>query len=311
MLLFLDCDTGIDDALAIGLLLTHEDVRLIGVGTVNGNTSAVRAAANTAGLLALAGRDDIPVAVGVGEHRADARHVHGDNGVGGVALPEGAPHDPRTAAGMLVDLAREHAGALHVLATGPCTNLAAALRAEPRLPELVASVTVMGGALRVRGNINPYAEFNIAADPLAAAAVFAAGWPVTLVPLDVTLEHRWTTRDWQRLGGSPLNDALHAMLPTYFDAYEARFETREIALHDPLAAGIAVGDLTPAEAPSLKLGVDPTTGQILEQPGAGPRVRVVLSLTAPAGPAMLQRLLDASTAAAPQTASPDAHPGAY
>lgn len=306
MLLYLDCDTGIDDALAIGLLLAHDDVRLIGIGTVNGNTTAVQAAANTAGLLALAGRADIPIAVGVGERRDEARHVHGDNGVGGVTLPAGGADDPRTAAGMLVDLAREHAGALHVLATGPCTNLAAALRAEPRLPDLVASVTVMGGALRVPGNINPYAEFNIATDPHAAAAVFAAGWPVTLVPLDVTLEHRWTTADWQRLGGSPLNDALHEMLPAYFDAYESRFESREIALHDPLAAGIAVGDLTPDEAPSLKLGVDPATGQVLEETGDGPRVRVVLSLTAPAGPAMLDRLLSAPKTAAP-AATPEHH----
>ncbi|MEV6848271.1 nucleoside hydrolase [Actinoplanes sp. NPDC051411] len=304
MLLYLDCDTGIDDALAIGLLLAHDDVRLIGIGTVNGNTSAVQAAANTAGLLALAGRSRIPVAVGVGEHRDEARHVHGDNGVGGVVLPDGGPHDPRTAAGLLVDLAREHAGALHVLATGPCTNLAAALRAEPRLPDLVVTVTVMGGAVRVRGNINPYAEFNVAIDPAAAAAVFAAGWAVTLVPLDVTLEHRWTTGDWQRLGGSPLNDALHEMLPVYFDAYEARFEEREIALHDPLAAAIAVGDVTPADAPLLKLGVDPATGQVLEETGEGPRVRVVLSLTAPAGPLMLDRLLRAA-GASPQVASPE------
>src|ERR1700760_2492837 len=129
MLVYLDCDTGIDDALAIGLLLAHDDVTVLGIGTVNGNTSAAQAAANTAGLLALAGRPDIPVAVGVGEHDGGAAHVHGDNGIGGVGLPEGAPHDPRTAAGMLIDLAREHAGALHVLATGPCTNLAAALRA--------------------------------------------------------------------------------------------------------------------------------------------------------------------------------------
>lgn len=296
MLLYLDCDTGIDDALAIGLLLTHDDVRLVGIGTVNGNTSAVQAAANTAGLLALAGRSDIPVAVGVGELRDPAAHVHGDNGVGGVVLPPGAPHDPRTAAGMLVDLAREHAGALHVLATGPCTNLAASLRAEPRLPDLVASVTVMGGAVRVRGNVTPHAEFNIAVDPVAAAAVFAAGWPVTLVPLDVTLQHRWTVQDWERLGGSPLNDALHEMLPTYFDAYETRFESREVALHDPLAAGVAVGDLTPGDAPTLKLGVDPATGRIVEETGPGPRVRVVLSLTAPAGPAMLDRLLSARSA---------------
>ncbi|MFI6071502.1 nucleoside hydrolase [Actinoplanes sp. NPDC051343] len=304
MLLYLDCDTGIDDALAIGLLLAHDDVRLIGIGTVNGNTSAVQAAANTAGLLALAGRADIPVAVGVGEHHDGAHHVHGDNGVGGVVLPEGRPHDPRTAAGLLVDLAREHAGALHVLATGPCTNLAAALRAEPRLPDLVASVTVMGGALRVRGNVNPHAEFNIAVDPAAAAAVFAAGWAVTLVPLDVTLDHRWTTGDWQRLGGSPLNDALHEMLPVYFDAYETRFEEREIALHDPLAAAVAVGDVTPGDAPLLKLGVDPATGRVVQEAGAGPRVRVVLSLTAPAGPAMLDRLLRGA-GAGPQAASPE------
>jgi purine nucleosidase len=304
MLLYLDCDTGIDDALAIGLLLAHDDVRLIGIGTVNGNTSAEQAAANTAGLLELAGRPGIPIAVGVGESRDAAPHVHGDNGVGGVKLPPGAPHDPRTAAGLLVGLAREHAGALHVLATGPCTNLAAALRAEPRLPDLVASVTVMGGALRVRGNVNPHAEFNIAVDPPAAAAVFAAGWPVTLVPLDVTLEHRWTTADWERLGGTPLNDALHEMLPVYFDAYEERFEGREIALHDPLAAAIALGDVTPADAPMLKLGVDPATGQVVEEAGAGPRVRVVLSLTAPAGPTMLSRLLSVAGAGS-RAASPE------
>jgi purine nucleosidase len=303
MLLYLDCDTGIDDALAIGLLLAHDDVRLLGVGTVNGNTSAVQAAANTAGLLALAGREDVPVAAGVGEHRDGASHVHGDNGVGGVTLPPGLPHDPRTAAGLLVDLAREHAGALHVLATGPCTNLAAALRAEPRLPELVASVTVMGGAVRVPGNVTAAAEFNIAVDPAAAAAVFATPWPVTLVPLDVTLEHRWTPEDRERLGGSPLNEALHAMLPAYFDAYEQARGLREIALHDPLAAGVAVGDLTPADAPELKLGVDPDSGQVLEEEGGGPRVRVVLSLTAPAGPVIMNRLLGAPHAT-PRPAGP-------
>jgi purine nucleosidase len=290
---YLDCDTGIDDALAIGLLLAHDDVTLAGIGTVNGNTSAIQAAANTAGLLELAGRPDIPVAVGPGEHGDGARHVHGGNGVGGVILPAGPPHDPRTGPQLLLDLAREHAGELHVLATGPCSNLAAALRAEPRLPELVASVTVMGGAVRVPGNINPYAEANLAGDPAAVAAVLAAPWPVTLVPLDVTMEHRWTPADQQALRTGRLNEALAAMLPVYFDFYESRFGVREIPLHDPLAAGIAIGELTPDDAPELGLRIDLGTGQVIEDPGATSRVRVVLSLSAPAGPVILRRLIDA------------------
>jgi purine nucleosidase len=294
VIFYLDCDTGIDDALAIGLLLAHDDVTLAGIGTVNGNTSAVQAAANTAGLLELAGRPDIPVAVGPSEHGVGARHVHGGNGVGGVLLPAGPPHDPRTAPELLIDLARAYAGELHVLATGPCSNLAAALRAEPRLPELVASVTVMGGAVRVPGNVTPYAEANLAGDPAAVAAVIAALWPVTLVPLDVTMRHRWTPADQEALRRGPLNEALAAMLPVYFDYYETRFGAREIPLHDPLAAGIAIGELIPDDAPQLGLRVDLGTGQVLEDPAAASRVRVVLSLTAPAGPVILHRLLSAA-----------------
>ena len=296
MIIYLDCDTGIDDALAIGLLLAHDDVTLAGIGTVNGNTSAVQAAANTAGLLELAGRPDIPVAVGPGDHGAGARHVHGGNGVGGVRLPAGPAHDPRTAPELLIDLARRHAGELHLLATGPCTNLAAALRAEPRLPELIASVTVMGGAVRVPGNVNPYAEANLAGDPAAVAAVLAAPWPVTLVPLDVTLDHRWTPADQEALAATtPFNRALAAMLPVYFGHYVNRFGVPEIPLHDPLAAGIAVGELTPADAPELGLRIDPATGQVIEDAAAGSRVRVVLSLTAPAGPVIRRRLLGRAT----------------
>jgi purine nucleosidase len=296
VIFFLDCDTGIDDALAIGVLLAHDDVTLAGIGTVNGNTSAVQAAANTAGLLELAGRPDIPVAVGPGAHGEGARHVHGGNGVGGVVLPTGPPHDPRTAPELLVDLARQHPGELHVLATGPCSNLAAALRAEPRLPGLVASVTVMGGAVRVPGNVNGNAEANAAGDPAALAAVLAAAWPVTLVPLDVTMQHRWTPADGAALRSGPLNDALAAMLPVYFDFYQARLGVREIPLHDPLAAGIAAGELTPDDAPELGLRIDLGTGEVIEDQRASSRVRVVLSLTAPAGPVILLRLLGTAAA---------------
>ncbi|BCJ40049.1 inosine-uridine nucleoside N-ribohydrolase [Actinoplanes ianthinogenes] len=291
MLIYLDCDTGIDDALAIGYLLAHPDVTLAGIGTVNGNTTAPQAAANTLGLLALAGRDDIPVAVGSGEHPY-AASVHGGNGIGEVQLPSGKDPDFRTAVELLVELARQHPGDLHVLATGPCGNLAAALRAEERLPEMLASVTVMGGAVRVPGNRTPHAEANIIHDPAAAAAVLAAPWPVTLVPLDVTMRHRWTVADGDalRAGGSPLQIALAEMLPTYFNGYVDRLGVREIPLHDPLAAAIMVGDVEPADAPMLSIRVE-ADGRTIE---AGPgTVRTVLSLTAPAGPVLLNRILTA------------------
>jgi inosine-uridine nucleoside N-ribohydrolase len=118
MIFYLDCDTGIDDALALAYLLAHDDVELAGIGTVNGNTSAVQAAANTLGLLELAGRDRIPVAIGAGPPRSNARNVHGGNGVGGVRLPDGGRPDPRTAAQLLVELAHAYPSDLHVLATG-------------------------------------------------------------------------------------------------------------------------------------------------------------------------------------------------
>jgi purine nucleosidase len=289
MLTYLDCDTGIDDALAIAYLLAHPGVTLAGIGTVNGNTTAPQAAANTLGLLTLAGRDDIPVAVGSGEHPYPAS-VHGGNGVGGVRLPAGKDADSRTAVELLVDLARRHPGELHVIATGPCGNLAAALRAEPRLPELVAAVTVMGGAVRVPGNRTPHGEANIIHDPAAAAAVLSAPWPVTLVPLDVTMQHRWTVADGDalRAGGGPLHVVLADMLPVYFDGYQDRLGAREIPLHDPLAAAIMVGEVTAADAPMLSIEVEADGRTVEKGPGS---VRVVLSLAAPGGPVLLNRIL--------------------
>jgi purine nucleosidase len=303
MILYLDCDTGVDDSLAIGVLLATPGVQLAGIGTVSGNTTAVQAATNTLGVLALAGHDDIPVAVGehhpmAGAFAGGAAHVHGDNGIGGVDLPPSArgPIDAR-ASDLLVELARARPGELEILAIGPLTNLARALLTEPRLPDLVAGVTVMGGAVRVPGNVTGHAEANIAGDPEAAAAVFGARWPVTLVPLDVTMRHRFDEADQQRLraGGTPLRAALADMLTGYLDYYEPVLGIRETPLHDPLAAGILTGDLEPADAPAIGLRVDtgdgPERGRISEDPAAGHPTRVVFSLARPGAPVILERLL--------------------
>jgi purine nucleosidase len=305
MILYWDCDTGVDDALALAVLLGNPDVRIAGIGTVSGNTSAGQAAVNTLSLLALAGCDDIPVAVGeheplAGAYGGGAAAVHGGNGIGGVDLPAAArgPIDAN-AATLLVELARASGDDLHILATGPLTNLARALRLDPRLTDRVAGVTVMGGAVRVPGNITGHAEANIANDPEAAAAVLGAAWPVTLVPLDVTLRHRFTEADLAavRAAGTPFHRALADMLAGYFDYYEPVLGERSIPLHDPLAAATATGDLTPADAPDLGLRVETATGdqrgRIVEDPNAEHQVRVVLSLATSAVPTIRSRILAA------------------
>jgi inosine-uridine nucleoside N-ribohydrolase len=293
MLIYVDCDTGIDDALALGLLMATPSVTLAGVGTVDGNTTAVQAAVNTSGLLALGGQESVPVSVGGGVFQSGAESVHGSNGLGGVLLPAGPPPDPRPAPALLVSLAAAHPGSLHVIALGPCSNLAAALTLSPALASQVASVTVMGGAVRVPGNMNGRAEFNIAQDPAAAAAVIGASWPVTLVPLDLPMKCRWdasavsTLRD----SGRPLPVALSSIVPFYYDFYEAESELREVPLHDPTAAAIAVGLFEPSAAEVIGLRVDPSSGATIEDPSAPDRVRVIFDVAGDAGAAILEAIL--------------------
>jgi purine nucleosidase len=309
---YLDCDTGIDDAMALAYLLASDDVQLLGIGSVSGNISAEVGARNTLDLLALAGREDIPVAVGAHDFLAaqfsgGATHVHGDNGIGGVLLQRAAcdPVDG-TAAEMIVRLAHEHAGELHLLAIGPLTNIALALQLEPNLPALVKAVTIMGGAALVPGNVTSVAEANIHNDPEAAAIVLAADWLVTMVPLDATMASLIEASDRDTLEASelPVARAIGAMLDTYFDFYVGSFGRRTSALHDPLAAAIAVGHLALGIAPVVHVEVDttqgPGRGQTLcdlrgrfighpEQPGA--HCRVVLSVADDFTPILVAAIL--------------------
>lgn len=206
---YLDCDTGIDDSLALAYLLASPEIDLVGIGTVSGNVSAARAARNTLDLLSLAGRDDIPVAAGAHHPRAGTfdggvPHIHGHNGVGDIELPASSRSPvAEDAAQLLARLARQHEGRLQILTVGPTTNIAAALDLAPELPSLVSGVTVMGGAALAPGNLTPAAEANIGNDPEAAARLFAAPWDVTLVPLDVTLENTFEETHRQALLDGP------------------------------------------------------------------------------------------------------------
>jgi purine nucleosidase len=243
---YLDCDTGIDDVLAIALLLSRPDLELVGIGSVSGNLDAARAAQNTLQVLDLLGAPPVPVAAGTRDfltrpYAGGAPDVHGVNGIGDVVLP-GTERvlDPRGSVQLLLDLAREHRGALRVVAIGPLTNLAHALARDPELSGLVRDVTVMAGAFLEPGNITPHAEANVFNDPEAADLVFAAPWPITALPVDAARRQRLEADDLAALlaADSPVVSTVGRMLGVYGDFYEGVFGRRLAVLYDPLAAAL-------------------------------------------------------------------------
>jgi purine nucleosidase len=208
----LDCDPGIDDAFAIAFACGHPGIELCGVTTVAGNVSLDRTTGNALAVLNFLGRADVPVAAGSPApllRRFSTDGVHGESGLGAATLP--APRS-RPAAAHAVDFLIERIaaapGEVTLVATGPLTNIALAVRRHPPLVTQVADFLIMGGAAG-RGNVTPAAEFNIWCDPEAAAIVFAAGWRVTMAGLDVTLQARATAevRDRMRALGR-LGDEL-------------------------------------------------------------------------------------------------------
>jgi len=190
--ILLDCDPGLDDALA--LLLAHGDpnIELVGVTTVGGNVGLSRTTRNALALREYLHFEKVPVAAGAGQPLSgevrEASHVHGESGLGSAVLPEPVlAADERHAVDFIIETLRATPGAIHLVATGPLTNIALALQKEPAIARWVASFTIMGGSF-TRGNATPAAEFNIYADPEAARVVFDADWQVLMIGLDLTLQ---------------------------------------------------------------------------------------------------------------------------
>jgi inosine-uridine nucleoside N-ribohydrolase len=236
----LDCDPGIDDALAIVFACGHPGLDLAGITTVSGNVDLGKVTGNALSVLELAGCPEVPVASGSAQPLlrpiADARHVHGESGLGAAALP---PARTEPVAGHAVDFLIEQIGAapgeITLVATGPLTNIALAVRREPRLAGWVRDFVIMGGSAG-RGNTTPAAEFNIWADPEAAAITFSAGWRVTMVGLDVTLQARATPAVQDRM--RPLGRLAADLLLPGLVGYRG-----EVPTGDPATSGPAVHDV--------------------------------------------------------------------
>jgi purine nucleosidase len=248
----LDCDPGIDDALAIAFACGHPGLDLRAVTTVAGNIGLAQATANALSVLEFAGHPDVPVAEGspvpLLRPHVDARHVHGESGLGQSRLPRprGRPRDV-SATDLIVDTIGASPGEITLVATGPLTNIALALRRQPALARQVADFVIMGGSA-TRGNATPAAEFNIAVDPEAAAIVFGGGWRVTMVGLDVTLHARANPAVRERLAG--LGRLGSGLLLPALSGYRGADDTTPAPLRPPgpgpaapVAGGPAVHDV--------------------------------------------------------------------
>ena len=241
--LIMDVDTGVDDALALLLALASPEVELVGVSTVAGNVPLHRTTDNTLRLLQWAGRDDVPVYAGAERplvrDAVAADDVHGATGLGAAHLPEARTSPAGDGVEFLLSSLQTRPGEMTLVATGPLTNLA---RAEARVPGVLRQarqVVLMGGAVRVPGNITPTAEFNFYADPHAARQVLASGAELILVGLDVT-DQVWLKQvDLQACTGAYAAFCRAACEPVI--AFEsAHYGFAGMHVHDPVALGAAL-----------------------------------------------------------------------
>ena len=250
--MILDLDTGVDDALAIAYALADPEVDLIGIVSSYGNNLLDVCAENSLKLLELLGHTDIPVFKGL-PHSCTTDHfdvmqvskdIHGDNGLGDVELPTPSRAlEEQSGVDFYIEAAHKYGKDLIIIPTGPMTNLAAALKKDPEIADLIGNVTFMGGALTVEGNVTPVAEANINQDPKAADEVMKSNLPLTMVGLDVTLRTLLTkneTKQWRELGTAS-GKAFADITDFYIDAYyNLDIDKRGCALHDPLAVGVGV-----------------------------------------------------------------------
>lgn len=246
--IILDTDPGVDDAMAIFFLLRSPELHVEALTTVFGNVDVEQTTRNAAIVLDVAGRSDIPLAQGAGrpllrDRRTGGSVVHGDNGLGGASLPPPSrgPGD-RRAAESIVERIMTSPGEITLVAVGPLTNLALAVRLEPKVADAVREVVVMGGAATVPGNVSPVAEANIANDPEAAWIVFHAGWPLAMVGLDVTLNAIITPDEIREIAAAGHADGafIEQISRHYGDHYARRSGKVGFPMHDSAAVLYAI-----------------------------------------------------------------------
>ncbi len=258
--ILIDTDPGIDDSLAILLALASPELSLEGITVVHGNCSLEQATVNGLSVLELAHAEHIPLAVGcelpLVQPSLLAPETHGNTGLGYAKLPE-----PRTkptsvhGSDFLIEKILSNPGEMTLVAIGPLTNVALAIRKEPRVVGALKELIIMGGAIRHEGNVTALAEFNTFVDPHATHIVYHAGIPTTLVPLDVTYQCVLTAQDVERLLqlDSPIPRFIKETTDFYMEFHDAYQGMKGCVINDPLALALT---FAPALCDYQELPVD-------------------------------------------------------
>ena len=238
--IILDCDPGHDDAMAILLAHGNPAIELLAITTVAGNQTVDKTSLNARRVCSVAGIH-VPIAVGcdqpITRELKTAAYIHGESGLDGPAFGEPTvPLDQRHAVDLIIELLMQSSGDITLVPTAPLTNIAMALRKEPRIVKKVQEVVLMGGAY-TRGNTTPAAEFNIYVDPEAAAIVFNAGWPLTMVGLDLTHQALATPAVLQRIAalGTPISKIAVQLMEFFRETYRRNAGFDSPPVHDPCA----------------------------------------------------------------------------
>jgi purine nucleosidase len=255
-----DTDPGTDDAMALMLALNSPELDVRAITVVPGNTTAQQGLENALRMVSLANRCDIPVAAGAQhplfQKLITAEFWHGKNGLANIELPPSkCKVDARFGSDLIIEMIHSAPHEITLVPVGPLTNIALAVEKDPSIVPLVREVVLMGGSIK-GGNVNAAAEANIYNDPEAAQIVFQAGWPLTMVGLDVgdkTLFGRKHLEQLARAHG-PVKDFMYGVTKFLVELSE-KFGSEGTPMYDPLAIGVAI-DATLVTAPAMHVDVE-------------------------------------------------------
>jgi inosine-uridine nucleoside N-ribohydrolase len=243
--IILDTDPGTDDAMALMLALNSPELDVRAVTVVPGNVTAAQGLENALRMVSLANRCDVPVAGGAQhplfQKLITAEFWHGKNGLADIELPPSkCKVDARFGPDLIIALVHASPHELTLVPVGPLTNIALAVEKDPSIVPLVREVILMGGSIK-GGNVNASAEANIYNDPEAAQIVFQAGWPLTMVGLDVGDKTLFTRKHLEQLGQThgPVNDFIYGVAKFLVELSE-KFGDTGTPMYDPLAVGVAI-----------------------------------------------------------------------
>jgi purine nucleosidase len=243
--IIIDTDPGIDDSLAILLALASPELTLDGVSTIHGNSSTTQGTINALSVLELAKASHVPVYKGcelpLVQPSMLAPETHGEQGIGYAKLsaPQTKPQVQK-GSDFLIQKIMSTPGEITLVCIGPLTNVALAIRQEPRIVENIKEVFIMGGAIRHEGNTTPLAEFNTYVDPHAAHIVFHSGMPITLTPLDVTYQCIFLKEDLNRLLkiNSPITKFIADATRFYMEFHDEYQKIDGCVINDPLTLAL-------------------------------------------------------------------------